>query len=109
MLIRTRMAADALGATKLHRPEWISVDPRTKDVYVTLTNGIGAPTVSRRDSDTYGSIVRWREKSQQEGPAPVRVPALLRVAIIPPDTPPCHLVRRLPAWRVLHRRLPGSD
>ena len=61
VLIRTRMAADAVGATKLHRPEWVAVDPRTKDVYLTLTNGSGAPMVSQRDPDVYGSIVRWRE------------------------------------------------
>jgi secreted PhoX family phosphatase len=61
VLIRTRVAADAVGATKMHRPEWVAVDPRTKDVYLTLTNGSGAPTVSRRDPDPYGSIVRWRE------------------------------------------------
>jgi secreted PhoX family phosphatase len=62
VLIRTRMAADAVGATRLHRPEWVSVDPRTKDVYLTLTNGSGAPMVSKRDPDAFGSIVRWREK-----------------------------------------------
>ena len=62
VLIRTRMAADAVGATKLHRAEWVAVDPRTKDVYLTLTNGSGAPApVSKRDPDVYGSIVRWRE------------------------------------------------
>jgi secreted PhoX family phosphatase len=62
VLIRTRMAADAVGATRLHRPEWVSVDPRPKDVYLTLTNGSGAPEpVSKRDPDVFGSIVRWRE------------------------------------------------
>jgi secreted PhoX family phosphatase len=36
--------------------------PATKDVYLTLTNGSGAPEpVSKRDPDVFGSIVRWRE------------------------------------------------
>jgi secreted PhoX family phosphatase len=41
VLIRTRMAADALGATKLDRPEWCTVHPHTQDVFLTLTNGSG--------------------------------------------------------------------
>ena len=39
VLLRTRQAGDAVGATPLHRPEWVSVDEHTKDVYLTLTNG----------------------------------------------------------------------
>ncbi len=63
VLIRTRQAADALGATRLHRPEWVTVDERTKDVYVTLTNGSGNSSAanSNRDPNPYGHIVRLRE------------------------------------------------
>ena len=75
---RARMAGDALGATKLHRPEWVSVDEVTKEVYVTLTNGDdtrpapSSPTASAtapvaprkvtpRAVDPYGSILKWAE------------------------------------------------
>ncbi len=34
----TRLAADAVGATKMDRPEWGGVHPRTGEVYITLTN-----------------------------------------------------------------------
>ena len=72
VLLRTRLAADALRATKLHRPEWVAVDETsaTKDVYLTLTNGRAstesgrtheAAEVSPRASDTFGTIVRWTE------------------------------------------------
>jgi secreted PhoX family phosphatase len=63
VLIRTRQAADAVGATRLHRPEWASVDPRTGEVYLTLTNGSGnaAPVNSGRDPNPYGHIVRVRD------------------------------------------------
>ncbi len=63
VLIRTRQAADALGATRLHRPEWVTVNERNKDVYVTLTNGggNGSPVNSNRDPNPYGHIVRIRE------------------------------------------------
>jgi secreted PhoX family phosphatase len=63
VLIRTRTAADAVGATKLDRPEWVAVNPDTKDVYLTLTNGAGnGGAVNPRKPNPYGSIIRWREK-----------------------------------------------
>jgi uncharacterized protein len=36
--IFTRLAADAVGATKMDRPEWAGVNPRNGEVYITLTN-----------------------------------------------------------------------
>jgi hypothetical protein len=61
VLIRTRMAADAVGATRLHRPEWVAVDEKTDEVYVTLTNGSGNKSAvnSDRDPNPYGHIVRF--------------------------------------------------
>jgi len=38
ILVNTRLAADAVGATPMDRPEWSGVHPITGDVYVTLTN-----------------------------------------------------------------------
>jgi uncharacterized protein len=38
VLLNTRLAADALGATKMDRPEWGAVNPKNNDVYMTLTN-----------------------------------------------------------------------
>jgi hypothetical protein len=68
VLIRTRMAADAVGATRLHRPEWVSVHPHTKDVFVTLTNGSGnsAPVNSGRDPNPYGHIIRFSESNTSD-------------------------------------------
>lgn len=34
----TRLAADAVGATKMDRPEWCSVNPANGEVYYSLTN-----------------------------------------------------------------------
>jgi hypothetical protein len=68
VLIRTRQAADAVGATRLHRPEWVAVHPQTQDVYVTLTNGSGnsSPVNSGRDPNPYGHIVRFKDADHED-------------------------------------------
>ena len=38
MYVHTRIAADAVGATKMDRPEWVDVHPTTGEIYVTMTN-----------------------------------------------------------------------
>ncbi|MEY2682933.1 MAG: hypothetical protein RJA09_77 [Pseudomonadota bacterium] len=38
VVVFTRLAADAVGATKMDRPEWAGVNPRNGEVYITLTN-----------------------------------------------------------------------
>lgn len=38
VLINARLAADAVGATKMDRPEWCAVHPGTGEIYYTLTN-----------------------------------------------------------------------
>ncbi|MFZ5574172.1 MAG: PhoX family protein [Pseudomonadota bacterium] len=84
VLVKTRQAADRLGATMMDRPEWTAVHPDTLEVYVTLTNNsrrgntpassnkvdgtsVAAsanppvdPANPRPDND-YGHILRWRE------------------------------------------------
>jgi uncharacterized protein len=39
VLINARLAGDAVGATKMDRPEWTAVNPKTGEMYLTLTNG----------------------------------------------------------------------
>jgi secreted PhoX family phosphatase len=73
--IRTRQAADTVGATKMDRPEWIAVHPRTGEVFVTLTNnsqrgepGRPAPDAANpRANNTAGHIIRWREAGGDAG------------------------------------------
>jgi uncharacterized protein len=48
--IFTRLAADAVRATKMDRPEWGGVNPRTGAVYITLTNN------SNRTADTVDAV-----------------------------------------------------
>jgi uncharacterized protein len=84
VLIRTRQAADRVGATMMDRPEWVAVHPTTREVYLTLTNnnrrgsapassnnpagtttaGSARPPVDAanpRPDNRYGHIIRWTE------------------------------------------------
>ncbi|ELY3465661.1 PhoX family phosphatase [Cronobacter universalis] len=72
LLIKTRLAADAVGATKMDRPEWIAVDPyHTGSVYCTLTNNSDrgkegkAPVdaANPRAKNVYGHIMHWLEQN----------------------------------------------
>jgi secreted PhoX family phosphatase len=53
--MHSRIAADAVGATKMDRPEWCGVHPTTGEVYFTLTNNsnrrLGAVTGSQLNPD----------------------------------------------------------
>ena len=66
VLVNTRAAADAVGATKMDRPEWIAVDPRDGRVYCTLTNNTRrtaeqTDAANPRPQNRFGHIIRWRE------------------------------------------------
>ncbi len=80
VLINARLAADAMGATRMDRPEWGAVDPVTGEVYMTMTNNNAALRPLAKldaanprhynDAKTNGSaqwgnpnghIIRWRE------------------------------------------------
>ncbi|WP_055127448.1 PhoX family protein [Pseudomonas mediterranea] len=67
VLIHARLAASAVGATRMDRPEWIVVSPKDGQVYCTLTNNakrgedgqpVGGP--NPRAKNVYGQILRWR-------------------------------------------------
>lgn len=65
VLAKTRLAAKALGATPMDRPEWTSVDANTGIVYLTLTNNTSAAKVEHpanpRSPNRWGHILRWQE------------------------------------------------
>jgi hypothetical protein len=72
VVLKARLAAEAVGATPLDRPEWVAVHPATGDVFVTLTNNSqrgmpgkpGVDAANPRANNTGGAIVRWREDGQ---------------------------------------------
>ncbi|MBB5688714.1 PhoX family phosphatase [Roseomonas alkaliterrae] len=70
VLVNTRLAADALGATKMDRPEWGAVDPRDGRVYFTLTNNARrqdgqVDAANPRARNEFGQIIRWREQNDE--------------------------------------------
>ncbi len=93
ILVFTRLAADAVGATRMDRPEWISIAPDGQG-YVTCTNntrrgttttnstegdgGVTSPFTAAVDEvnprsssgsvkgNPYGHIVRWKEDADAD-------------------------------------------
>lgn len=66
VLINARTAADMMGATKMDRPEWGAIHPRSGEVYMTLTNNSRrtvADAANPRSPNPYGHIIRWNELS----------------------------------------------
>jgi len=66
VLVKTRLAADAVGATKMDRPEWVTVHPKTQEVYITMTNNSARTAgnvddANPRATNRWGQIVRWHE------------------------------------------------
>jgi len=56
VLVNARLAADAVGATKMDRPEWCSVNPANGEVYFTLTNNSARTAPDGPNPRTYEDI-----------------------------------------------------
>ena len=75
VVIKARQASDALGGTKMDRPEWLAVDPAGGWVYCALTNNSArgsegkpaADAASPRANNTMGHIIRWQEEGDFSG------------------------------------------
>jgi hypothetical protein len=72
VLVNTRLAADHVGATKMDRPEWGAVDPRSGAVYFTLTNNtkrtqVQVDAANPRAVNAFGQIIRWTEEGEGHG------------------------------------------
>lgn len=80
MLVHTRVAADAAGATKMDRPEWGAVNHANGEIYFALTNNNASnrtpgktdaanPRAYKdndgiaRDGNPHGHIIRFKETS----------------------------------------------
>ncbi len=75
VVIKARQASDLLGATKMDRPEWVAIDPKTREVFCTLTNNSsrGAPgqpgpdATNPRANNAMGQIIRWVDDGDFDG------------------------------------------
>ena len=69
VVIKARQASDALGATKMDRPEWLAIDHQSGEVFCTLTNNSargaqdqpGVDAANPRANNTMGQIIRWKD------------------------------------------------
>jgi secreted PhoX family phosphatase len=72
VLVYTRLAADAVGATKMDRPEDVEPSPQTGKVYLALTNN-SARSVATLDEanpitgNRYGHVIELTETAGQSG------------------------------------------
>lgn len=70
ILVHTRLAADILQATKMDRPEWITVGQH-EEVFCTLTNNrnpVGHPDrPANLANNSDGHIVKWVDSEQHTG------------------------------------------
>ena len=75
VVIKARQASDALGATKMDRPEWVAIDTDSRWVYCTLTNNSqrgaagqpGPDAANPRSNNVMGQIIRWKEDGDFDG------------------------------------------
>ncbi len=90
VLVNARLAADAVGATKMDRPEWAAVHPVTGEIYCALTNNSNrkvepsgssqqqvdaanpraytdAPTAASAPGNINGHIIRMKENGDEPG------------------------------------------
>lgn len=81
VLVNARLAGDAVGATKMDRPEWCSVHPATGEIYFTLTNN------SNRRVEPSGS-----SQSAPDGPNP-RVYTDMKGTTAQAGNPNGHVIR----------------
>ncbi|RZA09503.1 MAG: DUF839 domain-containing protein, partial [Proteobacteria bacterium] len=70
LLIRTREAARIVGATPLDRPEDVEIEPRTKAVFVSLTNNV-------EKENYFGSIMKLEETGGDHGALTFRASTFL--------------------------------
>ena len=75
VVIKARQASDALKATKMDRPEWLTIDTQSGWVYCTLTNNSmrgqpdqpGVDAANPRADNTMGQIIRWKDDGDFDG------------------------------------------
>ncbi|MGP9821303.1 PhoX family protein [Salinarimonas sp. NSM] len=89
ILIFSRTAASAVGATTMDRPEWVATNPVSAEAYCCLTNNsrrgarnddgsirtnaggdvMAVNAVNPRETNRYGQIVRWRPEGDDHASA----------------------------------------
>jgi len=62
-----RLAGDAVGATKMDRPEWATVNPVNGEIYVTLTNNSNRGTSYPTDAANPRNYDDLKDKKTQSG------------------------------------------
>ncbi len=75
VVIKARQASDAVGGTKMDRPEWLAIDNASRWVYCTLTNNSdrgkaglpGVDAANPRANNVMGQIIRWKEDGDFDG------------------------------------------
>ena len=74
VLVNARLAADAVGATRMDRPEWCAVNPANGEIYYTLTNNSNRKVEPAGSAQSQQGLDAANPRSYTDAPTAATMP-----------------------------------